>query len=164
MRQYLSKLLALSLIALSVSASAKTRPEAGAADCFRSGRDFCEVALVVAITHPDQFDEKTINLVGYLSRHKDDLRLYLTEDAALVGDFASSIRVQGIDQSVDADLEKMAEAYIRVIGVLRKDRRREGDQMLVSVQRSVLMMRPDGRDAVRKIVESEQNKGVQEAE
>lgn len=157
MRRYLTNFVVLSLIALSVGASAKTRENGGAADCFRSGRDFCEVALVVAIAHADQFDEKTINLVGYLSRHKDDLRLYMTEDAALVGDFASSIRIKGIDQSIDADLEKLAEAYVRIIGVLRKDRAREGDQAQISVQRSVLLMRPDGRDSVRRIIKSEQS-------
>jgi hypothetical protein len=102
--------------------------------------------------------------VGYLSRHKDELRLYLTEDAALVGDFASSIRIQGIDQSIDAELAKMVEAYIRVIGVLRRDRAREGDKTQLSVHRSVLMMRPDGRDAVRKILESEQSRRDQVAE
>lgn len=158
MRQYLSRLIVLSLILLSIGAGASTRDETGAADCFRLSRGVCEVALIVVIAHADRFDERTINLVGYLGRHKDELRLYLTEDAALVGDVASSIRIQGVGQSVIDDLEKMEEAYIRIIGVLRRDRAHEGDQTQVSVQRSVLLMRPDGRDAVRKILELEQSR------
>lgn len=164
MRQYLSKLISLSLIALSIGASASTRDERGNADCFRYERGICEIALSVALAHADRLDEETISVVGYLGRHKDELRLYLTEDAGLVGDVASSIRIRGIDQSVDDDLEKMAEAYIRIIGVLRRDRAREGDKTQVAVQRSVLLMRSSGRDVVREILESEQRRRTQTAD
>lgn len=157
MRQHLSKLIALTLIALSIRASASTPERTGAADCFRFGRGVCEVALVVVIAHADRFDEGTINLVGYLGKHRDELRLYLTEDAALVGDVASSILIRGIDKSVDDHLAKMTDAYVRVIGVLRSERVRGEHQTQVSVQRSVLLMRPDGRDEVREILKSEQS-------
>lgn len=153
MLRYLSSFALIALLAGPAVASGQDRQVDSA--CFRLERAVCEASLVVAIADGDQLDRLTINVVGYLGRHKGEMRLYTTEDAALVGDLASSIRVLGVGESVDQDLENMAEAYVRVFGEFRSVRDNEANQSYVLAQRLVLLMRPDGRDAVREILKPE---------
>lgn len=152
MRHYSSRLVgALLLIAFSSQAISMDRQDSQPSLCFDGRGSVCEVALATAIGRAGEYDGTKVMVVGYLAEFRNELRLYLSEDARLVGDVASSVLVTGIDAETASQLGRQAESYVRVTGFVRTLKDRDWDRTSIVVERAFTLMRPANRDRVRAI-------------
>ena len=151
MRRVLIGFAATSLLTFSVSAGAHDLADHDVPACVGGPKSVCEIALAAALAQPRQLNGKAVMTVGYLARYRDELRLYLSEDASLVGDTASSILVTGTQQLGDEVLAKMAESYVRLVGAYVFDGSDDRGKARIAVERAYVLMRPEGRATVREI-------------
>ena len=157
MRRVLIGFAGLSLLTFSVSASAHDVVDHDASACIGGQKSVCEIALAAALARPRKLNGNTVMTVGYLARYRDELRLYLSEDARLVGDTASSILVTGTEQLGGEVLTRMSESYVRLVGGYLLDGYDDRDKARIAVERAYLLMRPEGRATVREIQKNEQD-------
>ena len=157
MRRLLISFAVSSLLAFSVNAGAHDVAEHDVPACVGRPKAVCEIALTAALAQPRQLNGKAVMTVGYLARYRDELRLYLSEDARLVGDTASSILVTGTQQLGDEVLAKMGESYVRLVGAYLFDGSDDRGKARIAVERAYVLMRPGGRAAVREIQKNEQD-------
>jgi len=152
MRHYSSKLMAAFLLfAFSSQAGSVDRQDAEPSLCFDGRGSVCEVALAAAIGQADEYDGTKVMVVGYLAEFQNELRLYLSEDARLVGDVASSVLVTGINAETTTQLGRQAESYVRITGFVVTLKDRDWDRTSIVVERAFTLMRPENRDRVRAI-------------
>jgi hypothetical protein len=92
---------------------------------------------------------KHIVVTGFLAQDRGALRLFQSEDASLVGDLASSIRVTQGNQ--DLGLREVSGAYVTIIGTLDAGNASADAGESLRAERYTLRMRPEGREAARKV-------------
>lgn len=140
--------LVLQLLLLSSSTSAGEEPEARRL-CFDDRAGVCLISISTLIGNEDALEGETLTVVGYLAPYGGDLRLFASEDAGLIGDVASSIRIS--DRSVSGtDLDSISHAYVSLTGRLQRDTQGRRGNHSILVERAYLQMRPEERENARR--------------
>ena len=95
---------------------------AGEPICVAAHGKACQVSLVSLIANPARFGGKTVQLIGFATFEFEGNAVYLSKEAAQIGDSASAIWLD-IDGLAISNPEKLNRRYVLIAGTFDAENR-----------------------------------------
>ena len=87
-------------------------------------------SLIRALSHPEKYDGKRIELVGYYRSEFEHSGLYLSKDDARIPNYQSGLWIGRIAANADANrVVRVKEGFVRVIGTFSYSSKRGAGHM-----------------------------------
>lgn len=119
-------------------------------------QNYCRVSMVSLIAHPERYAGNNVSVSGFLASGSVPQALYLSREAWLSGDTASSITVAAADERVKEVMGNSEATFVVLSGSInsQSDQGAMGGRMRMDVERIGVLFKASETDmAERKMTE-----------